>query len=1337
MKKSFLLCVLLSVASILMAAPLLPYEDVDLPIDVRVEDALQRMTTAEKVAMCHANTIMTSVGVPRLGIPQIVCSDASMGVREEEYSGVLFNGKWDEITAFPAMTCLAATWDPQLSAQYGKAVGEEFLYRGKTILLGPGVNIYRTPLNGRNFEYMGEDPYLASRMVVPYIQNVQKLGVSTCVKHLALNNQEPNRHTVNVKVSDRALYEIYLPAFKTAVQEGGAYAVMGSYNLWNGEHCSHNKRLLIDILRNEWGFKGAVLSDWGGAHDPMQSIYNGLDLEFHTSGPDGKRLPFDEFFLANPYLRMIERGQVGTEELDNKVRHILYVIFQTTMSGRRGMGKIDAEAHRQVGYQVASEGIVLLQNDGILPLQKDKKVLVVGENAIRLTCLGGGSSELRSAGERTPLEVLKAGADWQGVAYARGYRSEMEHPNAYEDRAYPLAENRSAAELVSEAVAMAKEAEVVVLFGGLNKSPYQDRENYDRLQYELPFGQDSLVEEILKVNTNVVFVNMSGNAVAMPWKNQVRAIVQHWYGGNESGQAIVDVLTGKVNPSGKLPFTIMARLEDYPAHRLDCYQTEQNIVEEYKDDVFVGYRSLFGKKSVTPLFAFGYGLSYTTFRMQNAQAQVKDGVVEVSVEVTNTGAREGKEVVQVYVHDTKCSVSRPERELKAFKKVNLKAGETKRVVLDLDSTAFSFFSEKEHRFVLEPGRFDILIGSGSDKIEQTVSVILKASDIGKTDPLTGQYTKEQVKQVLLKNQEWVPFPAYQDREGWEKLIGDQRERLITAGEKALSYEWQYIPASKYMEFERSGNRKIMENPNSANNNTLVTLMLAELAEGQGRFIDKIIDGVFYECEHVSWVLSAHLPLQTNPADRDGLSNGRSLPNGQTQIVDLVSGEVGAVMSWAYYFFHEQFDQVNPSISQFLLQEMEKRIFTPYMTHEHWWMGLQGERTNNWNVWCNFNVMQCFLLLERDPERLTEAIWKSMNCVDAFLRVSHEDGACEEGPSYWGHAAGKMFDYLELIFHATGGKVNIFDFPRIKAMGEYIVNSQIGGEEHWVVNFADATAQYLDDLTDLVYRYGTYTHSPALLDYAGTLKTLYPQPRVAGTDIWRAMNGLQNYDKIQVPSTPAKGKNVWYNQTEFLYSRQGDWFLAAKGGHNNESHNHNDIGSCIVCYRNEPMLIDAGTGTYTRQTFSHERYTLWMMQSGWHNLPVINGVEQKNGEAYKAKVIHADAVKGTMKVDIAGAYPAEAQVSSWVRAYAINNEGVTITDKFELNQTNERNEVHFIFWKKEDIARLQYDKNRFEAVVEEKVLPDTRLSNIWGDTIYRLKLIDKQKTLNGTYTFCLR
>lgn len=735
---------LLGVCSMSAAAQGTPvYLDETKPIEERVEDALKRMTLDEKIAVIHAQSKFSSPGVKRLGIPEFWTDDGPHGVRPD----VLWD-KWeqagqtnDSCVAFPALTCLAATWNPAISRLYGESLGEEALYRRKDMILGPGVNIYRTPLGGRNFEYMGEDPYLASRMVVPYIQGMQSKGVAACVKHFALNNDEEYRHQVNVIVDDRALHEIYLPAFKAAVTEAGVWGIMGAYNMYKNQHNCHNQWLLNDILKGQWRFDGVVVSDWGGAHDTRQAVENGLDMEFGT-WTDGLAFgtsdAYDNYYLASPYRKLIQDGTYTEKELNDKVRRVLRLFFRTNMNRNRQFGSLCSEAHYDAARKIAAEGIVLLQNKGrVLPIDtlKARRVLVVGENAIKMMTVGGGSSSLKAQHEELPLDGLKACLEGMNIEvdYARGYVGDITGEYNGVTTGQQLADSRSPEELIAEAVDKARKADYVVFFGGLNKSDYQDAEGHDRKSYSLPYDQDKVVEALAKANKRLIFVNISGNAVAMPWKSSVPAIVQGWFLGSMAGHALADVLTGRTNPSGKLPFTWPASLNDVGAHKLNTYpgtwRADKKIIdEEYKEGIFVGYRWA-DKEKTKPLFAFGHGESYTNFKIGKAKASAASittaDSLSFTVSVTNTGKVAGSETVQLYIHDCESSLPRPYKELKGFRKVYLQPGETKEVTITIGKDALSFYDDKTASWTAEPGQFEALVGNASDNIVSKVAFTLK------------------------------------------------------------------------------------------------------------------------------------------------------------------------------------------------------------------------------------------------------------------------------------------------------------------------------------------------------------------------------------------------------------------------------------------------------------------------------------------------------------------------------------------------------------------------------------------------------------------------------------
>jgi beta-glucosidase len=672
-----------------------PFQDSGLPIEARVEDLLSRLTLAEKISLIHADSKFTTAAIPRLGIPRRWLDDGPHGVREDiGPDSWQPSGKTDDFsTAMPAGICLAATWNPDLGYAEGEAIGQEARARGKDIMLGPGVNILRTPLCGRNFEYLGEDPFLSSRMAVGYVRGEQSQDISSCVKHFALNNQEFERGSINVEVDERTLHEIYLPAFKAVVQEGGVWSVMGAYNQFRGQHCCENDYLLNKTLKDEWGFKGLVMSDWGGVHDTREAALNGLDLEMGTDKNYG------DFYFAQPYLADLTSGTLPMDGLDEKVRRNLRVMFATHVldSGRK-TGSLNTAAHEIVARRVEEEGVVLLKNENnLLPLNssKIKTIAVIGENATRLHAHGGDSSGIKAFYEITPLQgILNRAGKNVNVIFSEGYQK------------------NGGVDLADRAVAAAKSADVVVYIGGLNHDKGFDCEGADRTTLKMPYGQDELIQKIVAANPKTIVV-LEGTMVEMDsWLDKVPALLQAWYPGMEGGNALARVLFGDVNPSGKLPATFPKRLEDSPAHALGAYPGTNGTVT-YTEGLFVGYR-WFDAKNIKPLFPFGFGLSYTTFKYSNLQlASGIDGTVTAQFEIENTGSRAGAEIAQLYVHPEKPGVMRPEKELKGFKKVFLKPGEQQTVTIPLAQGAFAYFDPDKMGWIAEKGDFKILIGGSS------------------------------------------------------------------------------------------------------------------------------------------------------------------------------------------------------------------------------------------------------------------------------------------------------------------------------------------------------------------------------------------------------------------------------------------------------------------------------------------------------------------------------------------------------------------------------------------------------------------------------------------------
>ena len=620
---------------------------------------------------------------------------------------------------------------------------------------------------------------------------------------------------------------------------------------------------------------------------------------------------------------------------------------------------------------------------------------------------------------------------------------------------------------------------------------------------------------------------------------------------------------------------------------------------------------------------------------------------------------------------------------------------------------------------------------------------LSASDYEKRDLLEKAATEAEVNSSLVMDQKWVPYPAYADRSGWTALLGDYRDAIIKAGEKCLGYKWEVVKASQYLEYEKSGSRDIMEKPNNRNSTAFSRLLMAELAEGKGRFITDIMDGVFYFCEQTTWAESAHLVAFQK--------SGRSIPDYRTDVLELHQGGLAQMLSWTYYFLHDQFDRIDPVISLRLRHELQKRELDPYVNRtDFWWMASVEKPNlfvNNWNPWCNANALLCYMLLENDRDRLARAVYKSMVSVDRYLNYVKADGACEEGPAYWGHAFGKLFDYLSELQMITGGKVTLWDNPLVKNMGEFIASSYIGNG--YVVNFADASARG-DNNMALVYRSGKALGSKTMMDMAVDRNRANPEGLPSTwLDTYKELEALKALQQMRGERGGFRPQAfTWYPQTEFCYMRNADTFFAAKGGYNDESHNHNDVGSFVLYFDNIPVMIDAGVGTYTRQTFSSERYTIWTMQGNYHNLPMINGVPEKYGRQYKATAARADRRSMTFSVDIAKAYPAEARVESWVRSYKLKKGSLMFSDNFRLAETTSPNIVNFLTWGDVDTsvkgvvsitvkgvkAQLRYDANAFRPSVEVIQLTDKRLSNVWGDRVYRLSLTATSMTKAGTYKF---
>jgi thermostable beta-glucosidase B len=660
-------------------------------------------------------------------------SDGPHGVRAEINRHDWAYAGWtnDSASYFPTGTAFAATWNPELAYRRGEVLGEEARWRKKDVLLGPGVNIIRSPLCGRNFEYMSEDPYMNSVLAVAYIKGLQSRDVACSVKHFAVNNQETNRTTVDVECSERALREIYLPAFKAAVQEGGALTVMAAYNKFRGEFCAENNYLVRKILRNEWGFDGVYVTDWGAAHSTVPSMEAGLDLEMGTLIDK-----YEDWYYANPLIEAVKSGKIPMSLVDEKVGDVLRVMIKTNVldpKKRFGPGSMNTKEHQQATYDAAAEAIVLLKNqNNLLPLDFSsiKSLAVIGDNATRKHSNGGLSSEIKAVYEVTPLEALRAKwGDKVDIRFAQGYEklsTFVEGSNNGQSSGTFSSKTQESDALLKEAVEVARTSDVALLVCGLNHD--YDTESFDRLNMDIPYGQVELIQEVVKANPRTIVVMIAGSPLNMAAVDICSpAIVWAWFNGMEGGNALVDVLSGKVNPSGKMPFTTPVSLDQSPAHALGNFPG-RDLKVNYEEDILVGYR-WFDTKGLPVVYPFGYGLSYTTFNYSNLNTDKKTydqaDTIQATFTLTNTGDREGAEVAQLYVSDPVCSVMRPVKELKGFKKVFLKPGESRRITLDIPVSSLAFYSEAQSQFVVEPGEFILQLGASASDITQRISVEVK------------------------------------------------------------------------------------------------------------------------------------------------------------------------------------------------------------------------------------------------------------------------------------------------------------------------------------------------------------------------------------------------------------------------------------------------------------------------------------------------------------------------------------------------------------------------------------------------------------------------------------
>jgi beta-glucosidase len=693
----------------------------------KIRSLISQMTLQEKVSLLHGNSKFYVSGIKRLGIPEWALSDGPHGVRAEINRDNWAYAGWtnDSATCFPPGTALAATWNSKLAYERGIVLGEEARFRKKDVLLGPGINIIRSPLCGRNFEYMSEDPFLISKMSAAYIKALQSKDVAASVKHWLANNQEEHRDAIDVNMSERALREIYLPGFKASVTEGGAYTVMAAYNKFRGDWCSENEYLNRQILRNEFGFKGVLMTDWSASHTTEKAALTGLDLEMGTDKKD-----YNEWYFANPLIKAVKEGKVPMSVVDEKVANVLRVMMKTKMfdESNREKGKMNTPKHQQAAYNDAAEAAVLLQNkESLLPLNfnKIKSIAIIGDNATRKHCGGGLSSEIKTLYEITPLDAIrkKFGATVK-INFAQGYEKQStfkEGGNSGQVNA-----DKVDWKLIDEAIKAAKESEVVIIFGGLNHD--FDTESSDKKNMDLPYGQDVLIQEVAKANSNTVVVIIAGSPVKLSGiVHRVPAILWSWFGGMEAGNAVADLLSGKVNPSGKLPFTLPVSLDQSPAHALGNFPG-RNLQVNYEEDILVGYR-WFDTKKVVPQFPFGYGLSYSDFSISNFSTDKasygKEETIHAKCTIKNTGSRYGAEVAQLYVSDPVCSVLRPEKELKAFEKVFLKPGETKTIELNVKVADLAFYDETKKAWNVEAGEFVLQIGNSSRSISKSVRILVK------------------------------------------------------------------------------------------------------------------------------------------------------------------------------------------------------------------------------------------------------------------------------------------------------------------------------------------------------------------------------------------------------------------------------------------------------------------------------------------------------------------------------------------------------------------------------------------------------------------------------------
>lgn len=699
--------------------------------DAKIDSLIAQMTIEEKSGMLHGNSMFATKAVERLGIPELTMADGPLGVREEISRDSWKPAGWDNdfATYYPASGALAATWNMELSYILGTSIGEESIARDKDVLLSPAINIIRTPLGGRTYEYFTEDPFLNKKLTVPFIVGVQENDVAVCVKHFVANNQETNRNFVDVQIDERALREIYFPAFKAAVQEANSFSFMGAYNKFRGEYLCENGSILNDILRGEWGFKGVVISDWAAVHDTKKSIENGLDIEMGTNKP------FNEYFYADPLIEKVKSGDIDEAILDERVKNVLRLMFtlKSVDDKDRAKGSINTEDHFKDAYDIAAESIVLLKNrDNLLPLKMDgiQTIAVIGSNATKKNALGGFGAGVKTEREVTPLEGLKNKLPKSiTINYAEGYLERYskiaKNKLGVITLKSPVTIDQLEPEMVDAAIEAAKSSDLAIIFAGSNRD--FETESSDRVSLRLPFAQEELIEKVLAVNPNTIVVMIGGAPFDIEnISKRSKALIWSWFNGSEGGNALADVILGNVNPSGKLPWTMPKKLEDSPAHATNSFPGDQTVV--YKEGILVGYR-WFDTKNIEPLYSFGHGLSYTYFKFLDLKTDKDEYTIEETIEVTfniaNIGSVDGKEVAQLYISKPSSSIERAVQELKGFKKVAIKSGTTENVTIQLPIKELAYYNVVGKGWVVEPGVYTLKIGSSSRDIRSQISVIIK------------------------------------------------------------------------------------------------------------------------------------------------------------------------------------------------------------------------------------------------------------------------------------------------------------------------------------------------------------------------------------------------------------------------------------------------------------------------------------------------------------------------------------------------------------------------------------------------------------------------------------